>query len=116
MSIFERKIGKRISEVRLEQKLTQAQLAEKMGMSVESISRMERGVTFPSLKTMESMSESLGVPLKRFFEFEDEDSRSDSDSRELAKLVAMLKDMDEGEVVLLRKILKEIADWKERKE
>ena len=115
MSILERKIGGKIADLRLEQKLTQAQLAEKMGLSVESISRMERGVTFPSLKTMAKVGEALGVTLKRFFEFDDEDDKGDGYSRELAKLIAQVKNLDEGEVVLLRKILQEIEKWREVK-
>lgn len=114
MSILQRKIGGKIAEIRLERKFTQAQLAEKMGLSVESVSRMERGVTFPSLKTMEKVGEALGVPLKSFFDFEDEDAKSDGFSRELSKLIAQARKLDAGELALLRRILKEIEKWQRK--
>ena len=59
MSDIEKQIGARITELRLSRKLTQAQLAEKANLSVETISRMERGASFPSLKTLENIEEAI---------------------------------------------------------
>ena len=42
-----REIGKRFKENRETQKLTQAELAEKVGASVTYISSVERGLSFP---------------------------------------------------------------------
>ena len=44
-----KKIGKRISELRKEAGLSQAQLAEGIGLSSEYISRLERGINAPSV-------------------------------------------------------------------
>ncbi|ACL04316.1 transcriptional regulator, XRE family [Desulfatibacillum aliphaticivorans] len=113
MSGLEKKIGKRIAELRIENNLTQAQLAEAMGLSVESISRMERGVTFPSVKTLARVAEALGSSLKQFFDFDEDEGQGDGYQLELAKLIAQIKNLDEGEVALLRKILREIEKWKD---
>ena len=40
---------------------TQAALAERVGVDTETISRFERGVTLPSLLTLEVISDSLRV-------------------------------------------------------
>ncbi|KKM15467.1 hypothetical protein LCGC14_1695770, partial [marine sediment metagenome] len=63
MSSIEKWIGARITGVRLSRKLTQAQLAEKVDVSVETISRMERGVSFPSLRSLENIAHALDTPL-----------------------------------------------------
>ena len=41
------KIGKYISECRKKQKMTQEQLAEKLGVTSKSVSRWENGKTMP---------------------------------------------------------------------
>ena len=106
MSGIEKRIGGRITEIRLSQKLTQAQLAEKVNLSVETISRMERGVAFPSLKTIEIIAGSLNVPLKSFFEFDEHPSQDKSFERELSKLIGFLRSLRKKEITLVHKILK----------
>ena len=64
------RVGLRIRAIRKQRKLTQDQLAEKLGRSVEAISNLERGVSHPSFETLEGLSATLGVPVKEFFEFE----------------------------------------------
>jgi len=67
MAGIEKRIGVKITEIRLTRKLTQAQLAEKVNVSVETISRLGRGVSIPSLKTLGNIAQSLNTPLKSFF-------------------------------------------------
>lgn len=106
MSGIEKRIGGKITEIRLSQKLTQAQLAEKVNLSIETISRMERGVSFPSLKTIEIIADSLNVPLKYFFEFDEHASQNRSFERELSKFIGFLRTLSKKEVMLVHKILK----------
>ena len=47
------KIGRFIAECRKKQKLTQAQLAEKLGVTSKSISRWENGKTMPDVSLFE---------------------------------------------------------------
>ena len=61
---LETKIGQRVAEYRETVKLTQEKLAERVGVSVESISRVERGVTLPSITRLASISEALGIELR----------------------------------------------------
>jgi len=106
MSDIEKKIGARATEIRLSKKLTQAQLAEKVGLSEESISRLERGVTFPSLRTMENIAQAMDVPLRAFFEFDDHPAANASFERELSKLVAFLRTLSKEEITLVNRVLR----------
>lgn len=108
MSSIEKWIGARITGVRLSRKLTQAQLAEKVDVSVETISRMERGVSFPSLRSLENIAHALDTPLKTFFEFEEGPPKDHAFERELSKLTAFLRTMRRKDIALLYKILKVI--------
>lgn len=53
--------GQRIREARKKAGLTQAQLAEKLGIPFQSISQWERDIRHPKRETMERIADALGV-------------------------------------------------------
>ncbi len=57
------KIGKFIAECRKKQKLTQQELAEKLGVSDKSISRWENGRTMPDLSLFKPLCNELNITL-----------------------------------------------------
>ena len=57
------KIGKFISKCRKEKKLTQEQLAEKLGVSNKTISRWETGINMPDLSLFKPLCEILGISI-----------------------------------------------------
>ena len=61
--MINRRIGAFIAALRREQKLTQEQFAEKLGVSNRSVSRWETGSTLPDLAVMESICQITGVTL-----------------------------------------------------
>ena len=67
---------------------------------------MERGVAFPSLKSIEIIADSLNVPLKSFFDFDEYLSQDKSFERELSKLIAFLRTLRKKEIILVHKVLK----------
>ena len=69
--MLQRKLGKRIAGLRRAKKLTQEQLAEAVGCSVEFISLVERGVNAPSVAGLEKFSKVLKVDVKELFAFEE---------------------------------------------
>ena len=69
--MLQRKLGKRIAELRRLRKLTQEQLAEAVGCSVEFISLVERGVNAPSVAGLEKFAKVLKVEVKELFTFEE---------------------------------------------
>lgn len=108
MSDVEKRIGGKITEIRLGRGNTQAELAERVGVSVESISRMERGVSFPSLKTMERLATALNAPLKSFFDFEEGPAEDKRFERELSKLIALLRTLNIEQLHLANRVLKAV--------
>ena len=52
--------------------LTQEQLAERVDLSVEFISNIERGINSPSFKTLENLERALGISVSEMFNFEKE--------------------------------------------
>lgn len=57
------KIGRFIATCRKEQKLTQEQLAEKLGVTNRSISRWENGRTIPDLSLLPLLADELNVEI-----------------------------------------------------
>ena len=62
-------IGERISTLRRARRLTQNDLAERVGVDSRHISRLETGRYFPSLDTLVTMAAVLEVELQEFFLF-----------------------------------------------
>lgn len=54
-------VGKEIKKARLYRKLTQKQLADRLGTKQQVITRWENGNQLPTLKTMERIGKALGA-------------------------------------------------------
>ena len=65
------KFGNRVRLLRGESGLTQEQLAERAGISVDFLSLIERGKNSPSFDNLEDLAEALNVSVARLFTFED---------------------------------------------
>ncbi len=65
------KIGKYIAKKRKTLGLTQAQVAEKLGMSDKSVSKWERGVCLPDVSVYMELCKILGITLNEFIAGED---------------------------------------------
>lgn len=68
MSNLKNKVGQRIKELRRKKDITQEQLAEKAGISVDFISLVERGRNAPSLESLEKIAKALGAEVKELFD------------------------------------------------
>lgn len=65
-------ISKRIRELRLSKKMTQEQLAEKIGWDISMVGGIERGTRSNlQIKTLDKIIEALEVDYTTFFSFED---------------------------------------------
>ncbi|MGR6981211.1 helix-turn-helix domain-containing protein [Testudinibacter sp. P27/CKL/0425] len=58
-----RKLVEMLKAARLELKLTQSDVAEKSGINVKNISRLERGVVSPTFTTLSRYAHALGGSL-----------------------------------------------------
>jgi transcriptional regulator with XRE-family HTH domain len=64
-----KKFGIRLKAIRLERKLPQERFAELIGISVDFLSLIERGISAPSFETLDQMAKRLRMPVKDLFEF-----------------------------------------------
>lgn len=64
---LETAIGREVREFRKARGMTVAELAEKTGLSVGMLSKIENGVTSASLTTLQVLSAALSVPVTSFF-------------------------------------------------
>ena len=60
-------IGARVKQARKAKKLTQAEVADRLGKAVETISNIERGASWTSLEMLENLSQLLGGRVEGFF-------------------------------------------------
>ncbi|MEW5938205.1 MAG: helix-turn-helix transcriptional regulator [Chloroflexota bacterium] len=65
------RFGIQLRHLRRKRDYTQEELAESIGVSVEFISNMERGINAPSFATLEKLSEKLRIGIKDLFDFEE---------------------------------------------
>jgi transcriptional regulator with XRE-family HTH domain len=63
VSDLAREFGRRLRALREERKLTQRELAERLGAAVPQISRYEAGVSLPNAETLAAMGKTLRVDL-----------------------------------------------------
>jgi DNA-binding XRE family transcriptional regulator len=60
-------IGRMLKGFRAAQKMTVTELAAETGLSAGMLSKIENGLTSPSLGSLQALSNALGVPLTAFF-------------------------------------------------
>lgn len=63
------KLGKRIKYLRENAHLTQEKLAEKCGISLDYLGKIEVCINKPGLKTLIKISDALDIPIKALFDF-----------------------------------------------
>lgn len=64
--------GKNLRKIRRRKDLTQERLAEILGVSVEFVSNMERGVNAPSFETIEKIAKAFDLSATQLFDFEED--------------------------------------------
>ena len=103
-----RQLGLRMRAYRLERRLTQEQLAEKLGRSVETISNLERGLSRPSDATLHRLARALEVSIDDLLL--ERASRSKGHPIEFFQATELLGMLDERKLRLALAILKAIAN------
>jgi putative transcriptional regulator len=61
-----RRLGARIRTLRLEAAMTRSTLASRLGLSRESLAKLEAGKTAPALELIERIAQVLNIPLRDF--------------------------------------------------
>lgn len=57
------KLAQRIADARHEQGLTQTELASKLGVSAQAVSKWERGISCPDISILDDLAEAIGLSL-----------------------------------------------------
>jgi transcriptional regulator with XRE-family HTH domain len=65
--VLEVAIGRELRLQRRQRRITVAELAQATGLSAGMLSKIENGLTSPSLTTLQALSQALAVPLTTFF-------------------------------------------------
>lgn len=71
--VLEVAIGREVRAFRLNRRLTVKELSEQTGLSIGMLSKIENGVTSPSLTTLQALAKALGVPVTALFKRYEED-------------------------------------------
>ena len=111
MAAIKKKFGVHLYQLRNKAGLTQAKLAEKTNLSVDLISRIERGDRAPSLETIEKISDAMKVRLTELFNFDEEEiaalSESPFESMELWKFLQNKRPKQVKKITAIAKIVLE---------
>jgi transcriptional regulator with XRE-family HTH domain len=65
--VLEVAIGRAVRNFRRQKLLTVADLSQQTGLSIGMLSKIENGITSPSLTTLQTLAHALSVPLTAFF-------------------------------------------------
>ena len=84
----QQKIGALLRDLRKEKNLTQADLAEKLGVSNRSISRWENGMTMPDFDLLIELADFYGVDVREILDGERNDVTMDTQHKEELLMVA----------------------------
>ena len=85
-----RALGKRILELRNDQKLTQSELAEHSGLTPNYIGKIERGETQPTLDALLSIANALKSNLSNLFFYLDRPLTKDEAKAKIRELLNQL--------------------------
>ena len=107
MSTIREKLGSQVRALRTARGLSQQALAEAAGLSVHSVSRLERGEQGASLEAVERIATALAVPVFKLFDF-DRDYKVPAQAVD-AIVAGLPADADATRQVLVR-VLKAMVD------
>jgi transcriptional regulator with XRE-family HTH domain len=98
--------GANLRHYRKARGLKQPELAERVSLSLEMISKIERGVAAPSFPTIEKLADALGVPEAAFFGVGLVVTAEDERSRNLARIHVELSRLNNDQLARVDKALK----------
>lgn len=101
------KFGMRVRSLREAQQLTQDELAERIGRSVDTVSNIERGIFATRIEVAGRIAQVLKVDLAELFDFGDnERPAADREHRRVVRnLTALLNDLDVKSLMAVRDVI-----------
>ena len=105
MSNIQKQVGARVRAARTALGLSQGELAERAGLGVETVSRIERGVQGATLENLLRLSRAMNLSLPVLFDFDRPDDQVVR-SVTISEVISLLDDADERTVKLTYQILR----------
>ena len=84
------KSGKFIAKLRKEKNMTQEQLAEKMGVSINAVSKWERGLSFPDVSLYKKLCKELDINIEELINGEKDKNKIKKNSKKLLIILSIL--------------------------
>lgn len=100
-------LGKKIKEYRQLQGISQEELAEKLDISQQTLSKIECGKNFLTSETLERISSVLGVNTYELFMFEEYNTQADM-LVEVEKYISIIKSNPQ-KLAFVKNMVKEVA-------
>lgn len=99
------KSGKFIARLRKEKNMTQEQLAEKMGVSINAVSKWERGLSFPDVSLLKKLCKELGTSVEELINGE-EDKSEEAKERAIINVVkSKNKEKKKNKIIIIISII-----------
>lgn len=114
MSSLRRQVGTKVRHYRERAGLTQTELGELIGKSLETIGRIERGSTAPSLVLLEKLADALKVDPRDLLGTGSYAAKSRK-ADPLANLIDRLAGLSDADLDKAAKLLSAAIDWKNAK-
>lgn len=112
--ILRKKIGNKVKEYRNHIELTQDSFAEKLGLTKETISKIERGITSLTDDVLSNIISTFNVKAAYFYTFENAQF-SDSKTEKIEAISENLKNFDDNELILINEMINSLKKYNERK-
>ncbi|QLF94885.1 helix-turn-helix transcriptional regulator [Pseudomonas sp. ABC1] len=90
-------VGRAIARQRVRCKLSQEQVAERLGIGSEAVSRIERGIVMPNIERLAELAEIFGCETAELLT--EASARAEDQARHLHSLLAIL-DKDDRQLVM----------------
>jgi transcriptional regulator with XRE-family HTH domain len=104
----QKKLARRVTSLRLRSGMTQEELAEASGLTVEAVSRIERSERAPRLGTLEKLAAGLELTLSELFDF-DERAPHRAYRPDVRRIAELLADQPRPKLRLIAKIADVVA-------
>lgn len=104
MSDLGKRLGKQLAERRKLLRLTQAAVAEQLGVDVESVSRSERGISLPSLQTLNRWADVVETPIAVLLS-----SAATNRHDSMHQISSMLDELNESDRVLVLSLVQQLC-------
>ena len=120
MQRFANELGAAAREARLRMDLTQAEVADRIGIAMEVYGRIERGVLLPSIQTFLGMCHVLEADPRVLLGFMSPGSspgprQTTEDPPHVRRLTRLARELGEDEVIALQGVAKVMLESRRRK-